>query len=354
MKNIVLLITLFSLLISCDKENQVSINDMELKGSENISLKNGVLCLPANYTPIVDSLLLLSRKERTEWGQKIGFESYNDVCLKVYEELELVNSKSEFYQCVKKYSKLVMFNEDSVVEEIIPYEFFRSIANKDKQFYIGDILFQVEQDGVYKITGGQKEFTMDFASNNSICHKSALNNPLSIDGMITTSVDSLYRYNGDKKTRLKYKIYRVSLNGHEFDNSYRIEIDMRTWVKMWYGSWKGQKTKYYYRNLYGNSLSYDVKGVSIEAPNGLPWYSIEPFNFPGNVYSPDDDYSYSWTFPIYVDEPFYRATINGWADHTTLLRQLSIPWFDDFHIECGSRSVGYTAFNINDYGDTQQ
>lgn len=156
---------LFMILVSCSEEDllidgdfmsnnenvihsSTVINDVDLDYCVN---EEGILVFATlqDYQLLTASLIKMDEEEFKDWEKKVNFKSLRTYINQLYQEgSEYIKNRGDYEIWVKKYSKYLILDEDGFVEPIIGSQLYRSIVNRNGEFYIGTALNKVDKEYV--------------------------------------------------------------------------------------------------------------------------------------------------------------------------------------------------------------
>jgi len=195
------------------------------------------------------------------WEESIGFESFNTICDRVYEEVTSceINSIEELEDFVAEHSKYLQLitreNGDYTLETQSYNNSFKGVINEDRIFLIGNNAYKVYDDF---FVVAEKDYVKDlknlplkFFNSETLSEHFEI---ISIDRMVKKGIASCGAYDDDEAinndAKRKVEAYHLVERFHVIDNYNQIYLTYARWYyhatsyEKWLGVWRKNKTKW--------------------------------------------------------------------------------------------------------------
>ena len=133
---------------ACEKEDKLVTEDAVAEEMPDVYVKNGVLCFKNGniFNNFINKVGMMSPSELDNRESSLGFVSLRTFTNQAYDELNCVETESEYFETLIRNSDFIKLVNDDVIRTF-PDSRYLAAANIDKIFMISGVAHKLADDG---------------------------------------------------------------------------------------------------------------------------------------------------------------------------------------------------------------
>jgi len=254
---------------SCEK-NELDTPIVTASVDKEVSIQNNALHFQSAdvFFDISKQLAEMSKEEKDQWEQQLGFTSMRTELNSIFEQLENVETESEMNNLITANSDLIQIIDETIVP-IIESDAYASIVNREGIFYVENVIHKIDGQKIASIENGSIEAVTKVLKSNetptiegiNIVEYNVTND---LKGVCGTSKTAWYN-TSNRKCDFKMNTYIYYCSGCCGNTYEQVEVESKIWnYKKSWGKWKSYKTSATMKNR-----AYTVSVPIVTAFNGV-------------------------------------------------------------------------------------
>lgn len=238
--------------------------------AQEVLTKNNALHFqsPDAFFEISKQLVEMSKEEKDQWEQQLGFTSMRTELNSIFEQLENVETEAEMNNIIAANNDLIHIVDETILP-IIKSDTYASVINREGIFYVENVIHKLNGQKIASVENGDIESVTKALKSNSTPDVEGINvveynvnNDLR--GVCGTSKTAWYN-TSNRKCDFKMNTFIYYCSGCCGNSYQQVQVESKIWnYKKSWGKWKSYKTSATMKNR-----AYTVSVPIVTAFNGV-------------------------------------------------------------------------------------